>query len=94
MHQHRDPPAERQPGQERQPVLGVDHDIGPDPAQRSEADAGGHHGQAGPDVHAVGATGPVDLDAVDHLTPGRARVPGGTQRDVDTFVGQARADAL
>ena len=38
VHQHHHPPAVHQPGQERQAVLGVDHDVGPYPPQRPETE--------------------------------------------------------
>ena len=46
VHQHRHPPAEHQPGQERHTVLGVDDYVGADAAQWTQSEPGGDHGQA------------------------------------------------
>jgi hypothetical protein len=94
MHQHNDPAAIGQPGQERQTVLAVDHHVGSGVPQRPQADARSHHRQSGPDVDRVPAAAAADPDAVDPLAAGGAIVTGGAQRDVDTVIGQLGPDPL
>ncbi len=94
MHQHDDAATVGEPRQERQPVLGVDHHVGPHPAQRPETDAGQHHRQPGPDVDRVRAACPVDPHPVDDFVARGTRITRRPQRHIDTRLGQLGADAL
>ena len=83
-----DAPAERQPGQERDAVLGVDHHVGPHPAQGTEPDPRADHRQPRAHVHAVPAAAAADRDTVEHLAARRTGIARGTQRDGDAAAGQ------
>ncbi len=94
MHEHRHSSAERQPGHERQAVLGVDHHIGAPLAQRAEPQASQHHGQSRPDVDGVAPARAADPHAVDDLASRRTLISGGAQRHRHARLGQLGADAL
>jgi hypothetical protein len=87
VHQHRDPSAVDQPGQEGQTVLGVDDHVRLHPSQRSDVQPGRRHRQQRPHVDRVSAARTTDSHAVDDFAPRRAGVAGGPQRDVDAGSG-------
>lgn len=94
MHQHHRRRLARGAGEEGDAVLGVDHRVGPDAAQRSEAEARESDGGERARVHRVTAAGPADVDAVDGFPAGRAGVAGGAQGDLDAAGGEVGADLL
>src|SRR5690606_32055774 len=94
MHQHHRRRLAGGAGEERDAVLGVDHGVGPDAAQRSEAEAAEGDGGERARVYRVPAAGPADVDAVDGLAPRRAWIEGGAQGDFDAPGGEVGADLL
>ncbi|CCW12987.1 hypothetical protein EBESD8_35400 [Rhodococcus aetherivorans] len=92
VHEHGHGRAGDEAGEERDAVLGVDHRVGPEVAQRTESEtAGGDRGE-GAGVDGEPAAAAADGDAVDLVAAGGAGVGGGAEGDADAARGELGAD--